>query len=154
MIKIDDTDRKILEILQTNSNVTTKEIAQQLNLSVTPTYERIKKLENNGIIRKYVALINPEKVGQNIQAYCYVTLKMHSQEILKKFEQECTALSEVIECHYIAGQYDFMLKIVATDMKTYHAFMTKKLSAIENIGSWQSSFILSTVKSNAPIAIP
>ncbi len=152
-IKLDDTDKTILRILQENGKLTTKEIAAQLHLTVTPVYERIKRLEKNGAINRYVALVNGDAVGIPMTAFCNVLLKEHSKEFLKKFEKDITKLKEVISCYHIAGNFDYLLKIVVKDMTEYQDFIMNKLAALDNIGNVQSSFVMTEVKRSTAIPI-
>ena len=146
MEKLDDIDIKILRILQDDAKTTNKEIAAALGLTTTPVFERIKKLERQGIIDGYSARINREKVGQHIVAFCHVYLKEHAQDYIEKFEERIMLLEEVIECHHIAGDSDYLLKIIVPDMPSYRDFMSNKLAAIEHIGRVQSSFVMKEIK--------
>ncbi|TAJ15585.1 Lrp/AsnC family transcriptional regulator [Marinilabiliaceae bacterium JC017] len=142
----DKTDKKILELLQNDAKMTSKQIAHHLGLTQTPVFDRIKRLEKNGIIAKYVAILNKEKIGKNLIAFCNVSLKEHSKAIIRQFEEEIIQLPEVLECHHIAGMYDYMLKIITDDMEAYHQFIYNKLSSIDNIGNVQSSFVMNEIK--------
>ena len=130
MHKLDKTDIQILSFLQQDSKLTNKEIAAQLNLTTTPVYERIKRMERENIIEKYVALINPDKVGLQLTAFCDISLKEHSREFIEKFELEISAFSEVSECYHIAGMFDYLLKVFVTDMSAYQNFIINKLDHI------------------------
>lgn len=151
MYKLDKTDIQILGFLQNDSKLTNKEIAAQLNLTTTPVYERIKKMEREGIIDKYVALINPLKVGLQLTAFCNVSLKEHSKNFIEKFEHEISQFSEVNECYHIAGMYDYLLRVVIADMSAYQNFIINKLATLENIGQVQSSFVMTKIKSSTAI---
>lgn len=153
MYKLDKTDIQILTFLQNDSKLTNKEIAAQLNLTTTPVYERIKKMEREGVIDKYVALINPNKVGLQLVAFCNVSLKEHSNVFISKFESEITTFSEVSECYHIAGMYDYLLKIVISDMAGYQNFITNKLASLENIGKVQSSFVMTKIKQSTVVQL-
>ena len=152
-IKLDLTDHKILHILQENSKITTKEISQQLNLSQTPIYERIKRLENNGVIRKYVALLDLEKINQPVITFCTIRLEKHSPEILNDFETVVRSFNEIIECYYIAGNYDYLVKVITPSMKDYQNFVINKLSKNTRVAQIQSSFVMSNVKYTTAIDI-
>lgn len=153
MQKLDSTDREILKSLQENAHLTTKELASRLNLSPTPVYERVRRLENDGVIKKYVALIDREKVGKDLMVFCNIRLKEHAQEAGKKFVQEIVKLDEVIECHNISGEYDFMIKVVVEDMREYQSFLMNKLASLENIGSTHSTFVMSEIKNETKLDI-
>lgn len=142
---MDNTDRKILMALQA-SKQNTKEIAGKVGLSVTPTYERIKKLEQQGIIKGYVALLNREKIGKRVVAYCQVTLQKHQKELINRFEQEMLRFPEIMECHHVSGNFDFLLKIAVGDIQEFHQFINEKLSVIDGISNIHSSFVMNSVK--------
>lgn len=146
MTNLDHIDFKLLEILQLNGKLTTKEIAQQVHLSQTPVYERIKRLEKEGVIKKYVALVDNEKVGKSLTVFCDITLKQHTKEIGHQFVQEIMSLKYVNECYNISGDYDFRLKITVRDMKSYQDFVLNELGSIKNIGSAHSTFVLGVIK--------
>ncbi|MFT5833696.1 MAG: Lrp/AsnC family leucine-responsive transcriptional regulator [Cognaticolwellia sp.] len=153
MHKLDKTDIQILSFLQQDSKLTNKEIAAQLNLTTTPVYERIKRMERENIIEKYVALINPDKVGLQLTAFCDISLKEHSREFIEKFELEISAFSEVSECYHIAGMFDYLLKVFVTDMSAYQNFIINKLATLENIAKVKSSFVMTTVKRSTAIEV-
>lgn len=139
-------DKKLLFLLQTDSKKTTKELSLKLNLSVTAVYERIKKLEREGIIDKYVVLINRSKVDKGFVVFCHLKLIQHTREFLTKFEIEVVKLSEILECHHVSGDYDYILKIAVKDMVAYREFLVNKLTTLEHIGSTHSTFMISEVK--------
>ncbi|MEE9362271.1 MAG: Lrp/AsnC family transcriptional regulator [Cellulophaga sp.] len=153
MSKFDETDIKLLALLQEDSKRTTKEYANHLNLSVTAVYERIKRLEKTGVISKYVALVNKKKVDKTFMILCHVKLIQHAKEYVIQFEKEILKLEEVSECHHISGDYDYILKIHVSDMEAYRDFMVKKLTVINHIGSTQSSFVINEVKHTTAICI-
>jgi Lrp/AsnC family leucine-responsive transcriptional regulator len=139
-------DKKLLFLLQTDSKKTTKELSLKLNLSVTAVYERIKKLEREGIIDKYVVLVNRSKVDKGFVVFCHIKLIQHTKEFLTKFESEVVKLSEIMECHHVSGDYDYILKIAVKDMEAYREFLVTKLTTLEHIGSTHSTFMISEVK--------
>ncbi len=150
---LDATDRKLLSLLQQDCKQTTKALSLQLNLSVTAVYERIKKLENNGFISDYVALVNKETVGKDFVAFCHIKLTQHSQDYVVKFEREVAKLDEVLECYHISGDYDYLLKVLVEDMKAFRAFMVTKLTKIDHIGSTHSMFMINEVKHTTAISV-
>ena len=150
-MKFDAIDRNLLELLQKDSKQTNKELSNKLILSVTAVYERIKKLEKAGVIEKYVALVNKEKINKSFVAFCNIKLVQHSQDYVMKFEREVTNLSEVVECYHISGDYDYLLKVLVEDMAAFREFMVKKLTTISHIGSTHSSFMISEVKYSTAI---
>jgi Lrp/AsnC family leucine-responsive transcriptional regulator len=146
MIKTDAKDRKLLTLLQEDSKRTTKEYANRMGLSTTAVYERIKRLEKTGVIRKYVALVDKTRVNKAFMVLCHVKLVQHIKEYVLQFEREVVQLEEVSECYHISGDYDYILKVNVSDIEAYREFMVTKLTAIKNIGSTQSSFVISEVK--------
>ena len=120
---IDETDLKILRILQEDSKKTTKEIAEILNLTASPIYERIRKLEKKGFIKKYVALLDKKRIHRPVIAICMVSLRYHNEGFIDKFETQIKALHEVQECYHMAGKVDFFLKINLQSLETYHEFV-------------------------------
>ncbi|WP_062059835.1 Lrp/AsnC family transcriptional regulator [Aquimarina longa] len=143
---LDNTDKTILRILQRDSKKTAKEIANLLNLTVSPIYERIKRLESKGYIKKYVAIVNNKLIDLPITAYCQVSLKSHDESFIDKFENQIINLKEVQECYHMAGQIDFLLKINMRSLEEYHDFIRYKLSKIDNIGILNSTFSLKVIK--------
>jgi Lrp/AsnC family leucine-responsive transcriptional regulator len=150
---MDSIDKKLLQLLQTDSKKTTKELSVKLNLSVTAVYERIKKLEREGIIDKYVVLVNRSKVDKGFVVFCHLKLIQHTREFLTKFESEVVKLSEVLECHHVSGDYDYILKIAVKDMEAYREFLVTKLTTLDHIGSTHSTFMISEVKNTTLIEI-
>ncbi|MFD1014914.1 Lrp/AsnC family transcriptional regulator [Winogradskyella rapida] len=149
----DATDRKLLHLLQKDSKQTTKALALQLNLSVTAVYERIKKLEQSGIIKQYVALVDKGKVEKDFVAFCHVKLVQHSQDYVVRFEREVAQLDEVLECYHLSGDYDYLLKVLVKDMKAFRVFMVEKLTKINHIGSTHSMFMINEVKYTTAISV-
>lgn len=143
---IDATDRKILMQLQQNSKQHIKEIAQQVGLSLTPTYERIKKLEQQGIIKSYVALLDRSKIDKQLIAYCQISLTQHQKELIDTFKAEVSALQAVLECHHISGNFDFLLKIAVADMNDFQVFVNEKLSVVKGIATIHNSFVMNSIK--------
>jgi Lrp/AsnC family leucine-responsive transcriptional regulator len=152
-MNLDQTDKKLLELLQEDCKKTTKELSLKLNLSVTAVYERIKKLEREGIIDKYVAILNRSKAEKGFVVFCHLKLIQHTKEFLTKFETEVVKLKEVLECHHVSGDYDYILKIVVKDMEAYREFLVTKLTTLDHIGSTHSTFMISEVKNTTIIQI-
>lgn len=153
MLTVDKIDLMILEYLQRDSQTPIKELCAQINLSQTPVYERIKRLEKDGIIKGYVALLDKSKLGKSMVVFCNVMLKEHATPSLKKFEREVLSLKEVIECYYISGNYDYLLKVIVSDMADYQSFMVNKLAALDNIGNVQSAFVMNEIKDSTEIPL-
>ena len=152
-MNFDAIDKKLLRLLQSNSKQTNKELSNQLNLSVTAVYERIRKLEKEGVISKYVALIQKEKANKSFVAFCHIKLVQHTQDYIIKFEKEVSNLAEVVECHHISGDYDYLLKVIVSDMEAFREFMVNKLTSINHIGSTHSMFVINEVKHTTAINI-
>ncbi|MEM9050845.1 MAG: Lrp/AsnC family transcriptional regulator, partial [Bacteroidota bacterium] len=142
----DVTDIKILNILSSNAKLRTKEIAAQVGLSVTPVFERIKRMERSGVIQGYRAQVNREAIGKNIMAICSISLNQHKTEFLRKFEKEIVDFEEVSECLHVAGQFDYLLRIMTPSMESYRNFVTEKLASLNNISQVNSSFVMTEVK--------
>ncbi len=145
MEKIDNVDLQILRILQKDSKKTTKEVAQILNLTASPVYERIKRLEKKGLIKKYVAILDKVQLSKPVTAICMVSLRYHNEGFIDKFDKQIKALKEVQECYHMAGKVDFFLKINLESLDAYHEFIRLKLSRIDNIGVLESSFVLKEI---------
>ncbi|CAL2082598.1 Lrp/AsnC family transcriptional regulator [Tenacibaculum sp. 190524A05c] len=143
---MDAIDRKIVSELQNNAKQNTKEIATKIGLSVTPTYERIKRLEKSGVIKKYVALVDREIIGKQIIAYCQITLFKHQKSLIDEFKQKMFNLSSVMECHHVSGNFDFLIKVAVNDMNSFQVFINEKLSVVEGISTIHSSFVLDSFK--------
>lgn len=142
----DKKDLAILKLLQQNARITVKEISEKIHLSTTPVHERIKRMEESGIIKQYATLVNHSKVKKGLTVICYVSLKEHGKKAGAKFIKTIKDLNEVIECFSISGEFDFMLKVVCEDMNMYYDFHVNKLSEIENVGHVQSIFVMGIIK--------
>jgi Lrp/AsnC family transcriptional regulator, leucine-responsive regulatory protein len=145
-INLDAKDLAILKLLQQNARFTVKQISEQVHLSTTPVHERIKRMEESGVIKQYVALLDYAKVKKGLMAICYVSLKEHSKTAGTKFVKAVLQMPEIIECFTISGEFDFMLKVVTEDMNAYHDFHVNKLSSIDNMGHVQSVFVMGVIK--------
>jgi DNA-binding Lrp family transcriptional regulator len=139
-------DMAILRLLQENARITVKEISDKVHLSTTPVHERIKRMEESGVIKQYATLVDHNKVNKGLMVICYVSLKEHSKIAGDKFIKRIHQLNEVIECYNISGEFDFMLKVVAENMDAYYDFHVNKLSQIENMGHVQSVFVMGIIK--------
>ena len=152
-MKLDSIDTKLLNYLQEDCKQTNKELSTKLNLSVTAVYERIKKLEREGVIRQHVSLLNKEKVNRGFLVFCQIKLVQHAKEYLTKFEKEVKQLDEVLECFHVSGDYDYLLKVVVKDMPHFRSFMVTKLTTLKHIGSTHTSFTISEVKNTTAIPL-
>tara|TARA_Y100001972_G_scaffold128903_1_gene192577 strand:+ start:1405 stop:1893 length:489 start_codon:yes stop_codon:yes gene_type:complete len=153
-VKLDEIDRKILEILQTNAKITNAQLSKDIGLSPAPTLERVKKLENSGIIKSYHAQLDTDKIGLGVHTFVQVTLKGHNKKNIDIFLAEINKIPEVVECHHITGTGDFILKVIAKDISSYQYLMLEKVSEIEVVDSLQSMVILSTFKDSKVIPVP
>ena len=145
---LDDIDLQILKTLQKNAKLTTKELADTVHLTPTPVFERQKRLEKKGYIKKYVAILDPEKLNLGLQVYCKVKLKQINHEIADSFARRIQRIPEVTECYNTSGAYDYLLKVHARDMKQYQEFVLNKLGEIDSLASIESTFVMSELKNN------
>jgi DNA-binding Lrp family transcriptional regulator len=145
-LQLDDKDYEILRLLQDDGKLTVREIATKIHLSPTPTHDRIKRLEKNKVIRKYAALIDNRKVNKPLTVLCQVSLKDHEKETAIEFIKSIVSLKDVIAVYNISGDYDFMLKIVASSMESYHEFFISYISGIKGIGQTKSTFVMDVIK--------
>ena len=152
-MKLDQKDLDILKFLQRDSKMTNKEISNNLKLSVTAVFERVKRLERKGIISKYVAIVAPEEVEKNFMVFCQIKLIQHTKAYLTRFEKEAAKLDEVLECYHVSGEYDYILKILVKDMPAYREFMVTKLTSLDHIGSTQSTFVINPVKDTTALPL-
>ena len=138
MAKLDEIDKQILAFLHEDAFLSNKEMASRLGMSATPIHERIKRMEKEGVITGYKAIINHNKLGKSLTVFCDISLKEHAAEFLNQFEKDVMELLEVQECYCVSGQSDFLLKIVVADMDEYRHFILHKLASLKNIGNAQS----------------
>jgi Lrp/AsnC family leucine-responsive transcriptional regulator len=146
MAGLDEIDVKILKALQNDSKLTTKELAAMVHLSPTPVFERQRRLEREGYIEKYVAVVNAHKVGNGFFVLCNIRLKQHTQRLIQQFMDAVQNLEEVTDCYNTSGDFDFLIKVYVRDMKSYQEFMLNKLGTIDCIGSLHSIFVIGEVK--------
>lgn len=152
-MKLDVIDKGILRELQEDCKQTHKALSLKLNLSVTAIYERIRKLEKNGVIKQYVALVDKEKVDLGLLVFCQIKLSKHIQENISSLEKEIALLDEVVECYHLSGAFDYILKVYVRDMDHFREFMVSKLTAIQHIGNSQTSFAIHEVKNATALHI-
>ena len=151
MKDLDKIDIELLKLLQNDSNLTTKELANKVHLSATPVFERVKRLEANGYIKKYVAVLDAEKLDKNLIVFCSIKLKQHTKEIGERLVKDITLMQEVSECYNISGDYDFLIKVYVKDMKHYQDFVLNSLGSLKNIGSAYSTFVMGEIKNTHQI---
>ncbi len=151
--KLDKTDIQILKVLQEDARITNKELAARVHLSPSPVFERLRRLEEEGYIKKYAAILDPDKLGQGFVVFCSVRLRRMNTTIAHDFVRQIRDIPEVTECYNISGEFDYLLKIHAPDMKYYNNFIINVLGQIDSLGSIQSSFVMSEVKQNFGLAL-
>ncbi len=151
---MDKIDARILNILQQDCFVPVKEIAKKVSLSYTPTYERIRHLEESGVIKRSVTIVDPKKIGIKLFVYCNITLKAQSKKYLVDFEKTVSKIPEIMEVISLSGVYDYMLKIATQDIESYNDFIVNKLANIPNIGVYHSNIVMSVVKDETAYQIP
>jgi DNA-binding Lrp family transcriptional regulator len=151
--KIDAIDKRIIQLLQQDGKMKIKEVAHALKMTTTPIFDRIKRLEKEGFIEGYSTIVNKEKLGFNLVAFCAVSFESHHKEYLNQFVKDVENIIEVAECYHIAGMFDYLLKIYVKDMVDYQNFITQKLASLPNIGRVQSSFVMTEVKNNPVLPI-
>ncbi|MFD2936600.1 Lrp/AsnC family transcriptional regulator [Spirosoma flavum] len=150
---LDKTDRSILNLLQQNARLTIQEIGQQINLSKTPVHERIKRLEREGVIDRYVTILNKKKLGNLLMIYCQVTLDRQTRDAFADFEAAVRELPDVLECNRVSGNFDYLLKIVSRDMETYNYFYQEQLSIIPGTLHISSFFVMADIKNSTVIPV-
>ena len=144
--KLDKVDLQILRTLQENARLTTKELAAQVSLSSTPVFERLKRLEREGYIKKYIAVLDADKLNQGFVVFCNVKLRRMNKDIAMEFTRIIQNIPEVTECYNISGSYDYLLKIHAPNMKYYQEVIINVLGTIDSLGSLESMFVMDEVK--------
>jgi Lrp/AsnC family leucine-responsive transcriptional regulator len=153
MHPLDLTDMRILDLLQYDARLTNKEIADKLGKTVTPVYERIRRLEDEGYITRYVALVDKDLIGKHLTAFTTVQLKEHSASALRGFEKEVIKFPEVMECYHLTGRFDFLIKMAIRDMKEYNDLLMHKLATLANVGGLETFFVLSEGKKETAYAL-
>lgn len=150
---MDDTDRKILDLLQTDSRITNVELARRVGLAPATTLERVKKLEQRGLIRATVALVDAKQAGYGTTAFVSVILASHDAATVRAFRDAVQTLPQVLECYHITGELDYLLKVIARDIEAYEAFLLDELAQVPGFGRIRTSFVLSTVKHATQIPV-
>jgi Lrp/AsnC family leucine-responsive transcriptional regulator len=150
---LDHIDLKILDLLQDNGRITNARLAKEVGLSPPPMLERVRKLEKNGVIQKYVALVNPKKLDRGTVAFVAVSLRLHRQDAIQEFVAEIQKIPEILECYHIAGEEDYLLKIAIKDIAEYEKFLREKLTQFSGISKIRTYFILRTLKQETKIPV-
>lgn len=153
MTKLDATDKHLLELLQNDAKTNTKELAAQLNLTKTPVYERMRRYDREGVIEKYVAVLDTTKINSSIVVFCSVSLESQKLEGIEAFGEAVKEITEVIECYLMGGSNDFLLKVVVEDLSAYHQFSSGKLAALPHVSQIKSMFVLDQVKRSTVIPL-
>jgi len=148
---LDDKDLAILRLLQKDSKLSIRDIASRINLSATPTHERIKRLEKSGVIKEYTAILDRKKINKGMMVICMVALTAHNKKTAIAFIEKVSKLKEVVEFYNISGDFDFMLKILSPNMDAFHEFFLNQLSEIEGIGQTKSIFVMNSIKETSQI---
>jgi Lrp/AsnC family transcriptional regulator len=152
-MKLDELDRKLLQLLQADSKANAKQLASALGLTKTPVYDRIRKLEESGLIKKYVAVLEQAMLPSYMVVFCSVSLESQKLEAIESFSRAVSDFSEVKECYLMGGASDFLLKLIVRDLNDYHQFSSGKLAALPNISQIQSSFVLHEIKNSTVVPI-
>lgn len=150
---LDETDRQILKRLQENAKLNVKELADELHLTKTPVYERIRRLEKEGVIKKYVAVLDRERLPSSMVVFCSVSLEVQKIEKIEQFSRQVSEIPEVLECYLMGGTSDFMLKVIVEDLAAYHHFSSGKLAALPNVSQIKSAFVLHQIKRGTVVPI-
>lgn len=153
MEDLDELDKKILQLLQRNARITNKELAAKLGLTITPVFERVRKLERRGYIKNYVAILDHEKVNHGLIVFIHVRLQVHNHENIQHLVEEVNTLEEVMECYHVTGETDYLLKVMVKDMKTYEDFVVGKLTRIPGIANMNSALVMSTIKAKTEMVL-
>src|ERR1700712_906620 len=151
VIPLDEKDKAILRYIQSNAKATVREIAANVHLSTTPVHERIKRMEEDGVILQYATILNHTRINKGLMAICYISLKEHNKKSGGKFIKTLSEMPEVIEFYIISGAFDFMLKIAVENMDDYYNFHVNKLGQVDNIAQVQSTFIMGVIKTGQPV---
>jgi DNA-binding Lrp family transcriptional regulator len=151
--KLDDIDKTIIQILQQEGRIANKELAERIGLTTTPTLERVRRLEREGIIESYSAKVNKEAVGRGFTAFVKVTLKVHQLNLMEEFTSAIQEIPEILACYHTTGDGDFLLQVVAKDTKDYEQLMRNKLTTLPDVERLYTSIVLNTIKEQSPIPV-
>jgi Lrp/AsnC family transcriptional regulator len=150
---IDQLDLQLLKIIQANSQKTIKEIAEQVNLSLSPTHDRLKRLELEGYVKGYVGILNRKKLNLGLLVHCQVTLEKQNRENFSSFEASITEFPEVISCHLVSGNFDYYLNVVSADVESYNRFYQEKLAVLPSVAHISSLFVMDEIKSTTALPL-
>jgi DNA-binding Lrp family transcriptional regulator len=152
-VQLDDTDRQILQILQEDSSITNVALSERVGLAPATTLERVRKLERAGVISRYVALVDADKVDMGLMAFIEVQLASHASRGVDGFQEAVSHLEQVLECYHLTGETDYMLKVVVPNIEAYESFLLEELTKVPNVGRVHTSFVLSTLKHDTRLPI-
>lgn len=152
-IRLDETDRVILRMLQDDGRITNADLARQIGLSPPSMLQRVRKLEESGLIKAYRAILDEDSMGFGLQVLAMISLSLHQEQPIEQFRDQVSAIPEVLECLHVSGEYDFMLRIVAKDMQDYERIVRQNISSIKAVGRINSSFILATPKRTTALPV-
>jgi len=152
-MQLDQTDKSILRILQKDALAKLKDISNSINLSVSPTHDRIKRMEGDGVIQKYVALIDRKKIELGMVVFCHVTLDKQTKNNFAEFEQTILQFDEVVSCSLVSGSFDYYLKVVSKDVETYNKFYQEKLAVLPMVAHINSLFVMDEIKTTTALPI-
>ncbi len=153
MPELNATDIQILDALQQDASLTTQEIADRVNISQSPCWRRINRLEEQGLIDRKVSILNRERLGMEVVVFATVNLTTQGRGNLEDFEEEVEILPEVLECYTMAGTWDYMLKIVAKDIRHYERFVREKLTRLSHIGEVHSHIAVTEIKNSTVLPL-
>ncbi len=150
---LDETDVQLLHLLQNDGRITNADLAKKVGLSPPSVLQRVRALEKAGLIKSYVAILDPERLGLRITAMVMISLSLHQEQPIERFRKGVQEIPEIIECYHVSGDFDFLLKVVVKDMRSYEVFLREKLSKIKGIGKITTNFVLATNKSTTKIPL-
>ena len=151
MIELDDIDKQIIVLLQENARISNREIAKRVGLTATPTIERVKRLEREGVIKGYTAVLEKEKVGKGMTVFVKVTLSVHQMSLLDGFIEVVRGIPEILSCYHTTGQSDFLLQVVATDIADYERLLRDKLTTLPDVQRLETTMVLRAIKEDGYI---
>ena len=151
---LDRTDRRILQCLQADGRISNVNLARKVNLTPTPCIERVKRLEKHGYILGYTALLDPQKVGYSLLVFIEIDLSHNSPDGFKQFRKEAQALPEVMECHLVSGNFDYLIKARVSDMKAYRELLGEKILSLPSVKASRSYVVMEEIKETLNLQLP
>lgn len=144
--KLDEIDLHLLKLLQDDGRMSNADLARTVGLSPPSVLQRVRKLEETGVVRSYAAILDQEKLGFGLTVFAQISIALHQEVPIERFRRSIQDIPEVLECYHVSGEFDFLLKIVVEDMKAYEGLVSHRLSKIKGLGKIQSCFALATNK--------